>query len=109
MSGYTSKVFIQSQAAWQLLDTLDEKLIGTNDYLGRAYFWNHGFKHYLRDATPKIRVRVHNEFMKHGLSLFGYTVEHMQIIERIFKTNLSAYYNEAISDDEVNLYDIKGV
>lgn len=94
-TGYTSKVYIQNQEAFEALDTLDVSLIGTKSYLGRAYFWAYSFRHHLRDASPKIRVKVHNEFLEAGLKPDGYTIKHFKIIEKIFKQNLSNYYCEA--------------
>lgn len=60
---------------------LDESFLGTDNYLGLAYFWNHEYRHYLRDASPLQRVQVHNCFCDFGLELAGESDLHLQLID----------------------------
>ena len=48
------------------LDALDETFIGTPDYMGVAYFWGHGVKHYLREASQAQRRRIHKKWLEQG-------------------------------------------
>ena len=66
---------------------LDTKYVGTNNYLGVAYFWNYEYRHYLRDTTNHRRKRVHDLFLKEGLDVAGSSDRHLKIIQNI--TNLS--------------------
>lgn len=63
----------------------DRGRVATKAYQGRAYFWSHRYKHYLRDATPAQRRRVHDKFLSQGMPLDGETSQHDKIISRVFK------------------------
>ena len=68
------------------LKDLDEKYIGTKDYMGIAYFWGpSGIKHDLRDATFAQRKRVHRIWLKRGLDLLGETDEHYAIVKQAMR------------------------
>lgn len=71
--------------AYRKLYELDEKFIGTENYMGIAYFWNYSFRHYLRDATNYQRVKVHKGFLDHNLNISDETVIHWQIVKDIIK------------------------
>lgn len=75
-----------SWAALEKLNQLDRSFVGTEDYMGLAYFWNHEYKHYLRDASITQKRRVHNHFLKNGLALAGESDEHERIVKRFVKT-----------------------
>ena len=59
---------------------LDDTFIGTPNYMGLDYFWHSEYKHYLRDASPVQRVRVHKKLLKAGLKVDGCSKKHEQII-----------------------------
>ena len=65
------------------LDQLDKTHVGTPNYMGIAYFWGHGTKHYLRDATYYQRRRVHRLWLEAGLDLSGETEAHYSIITKV--------------------------
>ena len=48
------------------INNLDKGFIGTDDYLGIAYFWGQEVKHWLRAFTPCQRQNVHKELLKSG-------------------------------------------
>ena len=50
--------------AFQMLWNLDKKLIGSEEYMGFAYFWDHEVKHTMRDATTKFKKAVHDTALK---------------------------------------------
>ena len=68
----------------QVMDLLklDQTFVGTADYMGLAYFWAYGYRHYLRDATPLQRQKVHHSFLKANLELDGESESHLKIIQR---------------------------
>jgi hypothetical protein len=66
------------------LMALDKSLIGTYDYMGRAYFWHYKYRHYLRDASQSKRRRVHKMMLDAGLDVLGETESHDKIIEKVF-------------------------
>ena len=49
------------------INKLDKSFIGTDHYMGQAYFWDHEVKWWLRDATPFQRVKVHKLFMANNI------------------------------------------
>ena len=73
----------------------DEARIGTADYRGHAYFWSHGYRHYMRGfyqtfgATERrvgqilqqMRRSVHRDFLRLDLDLDGESKQHETIIE----------------------------
>ncbi len=67
------------------LNDLDTSLIGTEDYMGYAYFWDMEYKHYLRNATFAERQKVHKAFLKAGLNVSDASSEHMFIVQRFLK------------------------
>ena len=64
---------------------LDCNYVGSDNYLGIAYFWNYEYRHYLRDTTNAKRKKVHSLFLKEGLELSGNSDRHFQIIKKIIK------------------------
>ena len=54
---------IQFEKLWQL----DKAFIGSSDYMGFAYFWDHNIKWWLREATPQQRIKVHKLFMENNI------------------------------------------
>ena len=41
--------------------------VGTKKYDGKAWYWPHDYRHYLRDASFKQRKAVHNAWVKIGV------------------------------------------
>ena len=39
---------------------LDQKYVGTKNYMGVAYFWGHEYKHTMRDLSYAKRKKIHN-------------------------------------------------
>lgn len=66
------------------LDKLDEKFIGTSDYMGVAFFWDVTYKWWLRDATPKVRRKVHAAFLKADLKVDDVSDEHRDVLAKFF-------------------------
>lgn len=74
----TSKAFIE-------MIFLDEKFIGTPDYMGICYFWNYEYRHYLRDASFAIRQKVHKDLLDAGLPTDEASDKHLKIIIKYCK------------------------
>jgi hypothetical protein len=62
---------------------LDRELIGTEDYMGLAFFWDYNYRHQLRDASPAQRRRVHEKLRMAGYKLDGISDMHSQIIDQV--------------------------
>jgi len=41
--------------------------VGSRGYDGRDWFWPHDFRHYLRDASPAQRKKIHDAWLKIGV------------------------------------------
>jgi hypothetical protein len=73
-----------SSKATAALDDLDEKFIGTADYMGVAFFWDTTYKWWLRDATPKVRRQVHEAFRKANLKVDDVSDKHREVLAKFF-------------------------
>lgn len=69
------------------LNKLDKSFIGTNDYMGLAYFWDHDIKYWLRDASKYQRVKVHKLFMLNNVPMLKCKISNSYY----FKTNKLAH------------------
>ena len=52
-----------SNAAFSKMYELDKQFVGTENYMGLAYYWNYEYRHYLRDAKPYIKRKVQNSLL----------------------------------------------
>jgi hypothetical protein len=73
-----------TQKAKDALIKLDEKFIGTDNYMGVAFFWNDDYKWWLRDAKAKVRRQVHAAFVKAKLKPDEYSPEHRAVVTKFF-------------------------
>ncbi len=76
-----------SMKAYEALVKLDNKFVGTEEYMGIVYFWGHRYKHMLRDANTRDRRRVHAGFLAAGLTPHGETKAHDRIMDAVFHTD----------------------
>jgi hypothetical protein len=59
-------------SSYVLLKRLDDTFIGTENYMGFAWFWGSGgagLKYYLRDTTAKQKKIIHDSFMLNNIPL----------------------------------------
>lgn len=93
----TNRVVLTTNAitweAFEGLNNLDESFTGTPNHMGIAWFWNHGFRHYLRDASFSGRRRVHRAFLAAGVEVAGYSEIHIDIVLRVFGGDENARNN----------------
>jgi len=45
--------------------------VGSKKYNGRDWFWPHDYRHYLRDASPAQRKKIHDAWLKIGVPVKG--------------------------------------
>jgi hypothetical protein len=70
--------------AYDSLRAYDEKNIGTKKYLGLAYFWgDNPMSRVLRDATPKQRKRVHDQWLEKRLNMTSDSAAHAKIVRTV--------------------------
>jgi hypothetical protein len=81
IKGATYQFFVPGASLHYLLQ-LDEKFIGTNSYLGLAFFWSHDYRHYLREQSPTRLQKIHQELLKAGLTPHGVSSEHEAVIKK---------------------------
>ena len=60
-------IFNYDMAQFSAIQKLDKSYVGTSNYMGLAYFWDLEVKHWLRDATPFQRVKVHKSFITNNV------------------------------------------
>ena len=69
--------------AYAALNALDKTLVGTDDYIGVAYFWAWDYRYYLRDVSYAKRRQIHRTLLKTGLSVDSVSEAHESIIKDI--------------------------
>ncbi len=86
MSSYNDFIINLETASFHAFDKImdmDRSFVGTEHYLGVAYFWNYAYRHYLRDCTIAKRKRVHKLFLKLGLDVDGESQAHEDAITKV--------------------------
>ena len=58
---------------------LDAGFVGTENYLGMAFFWNYEYRYPMRDASYHTRKIVHSRLLKAGLKTDGHSPAHDKI------------------------------
>jgi len=79
------RFFVTGQA-FDYLNALDRTFVGTNSYMGFAYFWGQEYKHTLREANNTQRQRVHNALIKAGIDLGSESPEYEAIVKKYCKS-----------------------
>ena len=69
--------------AFDKIFKLDKTFVGSENYLGLAYFWAMEYKHYLRDCTMAKRRKIHKKWLQAGLDLTGISDQHLNIIKTV--------------------------
>lgn len=75
-----------THTATSLLLTLDAGFVGTDDYMGLAYFWAYEYRYSLRDMSYAQRRRTHRALLAAGLPVDGESDAHAAIIARVNST-----------------------
>lgn len=75
-----------SSTATKLLLTLDAGFVGTDDYMGLAYFWAYEYRYPMRDVSYARRRRTHRALLAAGLAVDGESSAHAAIIARVNAT-----------------------
>jgi|TARA_R110001592_G_scaffold270435_1_gene536891 hypothetical protein len=88
MSTYSINLNTITWTATKALLDLDDSYIGTPNYMGITYFWHHEYRHYLRDASPSQRIRVHKKWLDADLDLDGITKKHWDIVGEVLKKDV---------------------
>ena len=83
VSTYMIDLNVVTFDAFCKLNDLDKTFIGTLDYMGVAYFWGHGVKHYLREASQAQRRRIHKKWLQQGLDLQYDSDDHFRVIGEV--------------------------
>jgi hypothetical protein len=61
---------------------IDKKLIGTENYMGLAWFWSPDFNMLLIHAAPEVRVAAHDAMLAEGLNVREGGIEQACLIGR---------------------------
>jgi len=86
MAGTATIDFDSREITFEAFDKifkLDKTFVGTENYLGLAYFWAYGYRHYLRDCTMAKRRKIHKKWLQAGLNLEGISDQHLNIIKTV--------------------------
>jgi hypothetical protein len=72
---------------WCKLRQLDKSFVGTSEYMGFAWFWDHEIKHYMRDSTAKQKKYIHDSFLLNDVPFIVEKYPDGFHVSRYFKTN----------------------
>ncbi len=64
------------------INALDTGYIGTNSYMGVAYFWDYTYRHTMRDLSHAKRATIHRKLLKAGLDVASVSKKHSEIIDK---------------------------
>ena len=78
--------FFVTGKAFHYISALDKTFVGTDSYMGFAYFWGQEYKHTLREANNTQRQRVHNALIKAGIDLGSESPEYEAIVKKYCKS-----------------------
>ena len=67
--------------ATKALLKLDAGFVGTEHYMGMAYFWNHEYRYPMRSASYYTRKVAHNRLLKAGLPVDGCSPAHDKVFQ----------------------------
>jgi hypothetical protein len=105
MSDYAINLNAISWGASGEIYKLDKKFIGTEDYMGVAYFWSHEYKHFLRDFTVSQRRRIHKKALKLGIDFTEVGAKQWELISEVLKRPVEEImdkkYYEALKNNKV--------
>lgn len=101
-------IYTLTQEAHHKLWELDRSFIGTEHYMGLAYFHNHIYRHILRD-DPSIaqRRRIHAELLKRGLKPIGVSYEHNEVIAKYMTGTISSIGGTPWTREEILSYHLE--
>jgi len=69
-----------------LIEAIDDSLVGTPHYMGIAYFWNYDYRHILRASSSSMRKNIHDKFIQEGLAIDLVSDLHDAVIRKYTKT-----------------------
>jgi len=102
MNTYIINLETTTFEATEAIIKLDNGYIGTNNYMGIAYFWAGEYKHYLRDASPYQRKRVHKKWLDLNLDFSAITQKHWDIIGEVLREEVPR-----VKETKMNFKEIK--
>tara|TARA_R100000654_G_scaffold39856_1_gene65705 strand:+ start:461 stop:742 length:282 start_codon:yes stop_codon:yes gene_type:complete len=72
---------------------LDKKFIGTEHYMGVAYFWGHEYKHTMRDLSYAKRRKIHNLGLDRDIDFIKPNKEAWYLIAEVLKCDINTLCN----------------
>ena len=89
-------------ASWEAtrhLLALDQNFVGTEDYLGLAYFWKScSLKWCLREATVAKRKKIHRLWLLENLPMTCETRRHWELVAQVLKIEIPKKIPEKCAD-----------
>ncbi len=66
--------------AYKAIKKIDESFIGSDNYMGVAWFHNYEYRHDMRGLSIAKRKKIHDAMVKAGLDLSGIGQKHNTIM-----------------------------
>ena len=77
------------QGAFMKILEVDKDFVGTENYMGFAFFWAYEYRHYMRSQRPHTLRKIHNAFLSNKMGLSGQSEKHFDIIKRTVNHKLN--------------------
>jgi len=71
----------------------DIRNVGTEKYIGMAFFWGHEYKHTLRDVSIQERKKIHNVGITKGIDFINPNKEAWYCISEVLKCDVNTLVN----------------
>ena len=91
MSEFTLNLNTASLKAIGTILDIDYKFVGTEDYLGLAYFWGHEYKHTLRDISIAKRRKIHKLGLERKIDFIKPNKKAWYLIAEVLRTDVNKF------------------
>ena len=89
MSEFTLNLNTASPKAISNILNIDKKYVGTEDYLGLAYFWGHEYKHTLREISIAKRRKIHKLGLERKIDFIKPNKQAWHLIAEVLKADIN--------------------
>jgi hypothetical protein len=69
-----------TQDTFKVLREIDQRNVGTEDYMGIFWFWDDEYHRALKDVPCRVRAAAHDALVTAGLTPNGFSPEHTALI-----------------------------
>jgi hypothetical protein len=104
-STYSINLNTVTMPAYSAISKADRKFIGTDDYMGLAWYHAHHYRFIMRDEpTVYQRKRIHNKWLEAKLPLGGFGPHHNKILAEVLAGTICPMSDTPWAAEEILQY-----